>query len=244
MRFPALTTVLSLAALALPAAAQTLQPDLEERYQAGQYLISLGPSSVNQYAGVDLRTGPGGAWIFDFCADFGAGQNDSTHYDVSSGFGSLTVAQSDDISALLFNTLPVFDGMVRTAISDSGGDWPDTSYSGYNELLAYAAGMQLALWEIIHDPASGNLDTGNFTVDTVVDPAVALGRSNAENFLASIAGGWTYQPGFNFQYAKPVDAGNQPVANGQDRLWVVVPEPSSALLGAFGLLSLLRRRRA
>jgi len=48
----------------------------------------------------------------------------------------------------------------------------------------------------------------------------------------------------NFQYAKPVDAGNQPVPNGQDRLWVVVPEPSSALLGAFGLLALLRRRRA
>lgn len=244
MRFPAITTVLSLAALALPAAAQTLQPGLEQRYEAGQYLISLGPSTVNQYAGIDLRTGPGGAWIFDFCADFGAGQNNSTHYDVSPGFGSLTLAQSDDIPALLFNTLPVFDGMVRTAISDSGGDWPDASYSGYNELLAYAAGMQLALWEIIHDPASGTLDTGNFSVDAVADPDVALGCSNAESFLANIAGGWTYQPGFNFQYAKPVDAGNQPVPNGQDRLWVVVPEPSSALLGAVGLLVLLRRRRA
>ncbi|MEK7952733.1 hypothetical protein [Luteolibacter soli] len=244
MRFPTLTTVLSFAALALPALAQTLQPDLEQRYESGQYLITLGASSVNQYAGADLRTGPGGAWIFDFCADFGAGFNESTHYDVSSGFGSLTLAQSDDISALLYNTLPVFDGMVRDAISASGGDWPDAGYGGYNDLLAYSAGMQLALWEIIHDPASGNLDSGNFSVDTVADPDIALGRSNAETFLAGVAGGWTYQPGFTFQYAKPVDAGNDPVPNGQDRLWVVVPEPSSALLGAFGLLALLRRRRA
>ena len=75
----------------------------------------------------------------------------------------------------------------------------------------------------------------------MADPDVALGRSNAQTFLAGIAGGWTYQPGFNFQYAKPVDAENEP---GQDRLWVVVPEPSSALLGTVGLLALLRRRRA
>ena len=244
MRFPALTTVLSLAALALPAASQTLQPDLEQRYQAGQYLISLGPSTVNQYAGVDLRNGPGSAWIFDFCADFSAGVNNSTHYDVSAGFGSLTLDQTEDISALLFNTLPVFDGMVRTAIDQSGGNWPNSGYSGYGDLLAYAAGMQLALWEIIHDPASGDLASGNFSVDTVPDPDIALGRSDAETFLAGIAGGWTYQPGFTFQYAKPVDAGNQPVPNGQDRLWVVIPEPSSALLGGFSLLSLLRRRRA
>jgi len=244
MRFPALTSVLSLAALAMPAAGQTLQPDLEQRYATGQYLITLGPSTVNQFAGVDLRNGPGNAWIFDFCGDFSAGVNNSTHYDVSAGFGSLSLQQSDDISALLFNTLPVFDGMVRTAIDQSGGDWPDPGYSGYNELLAYAAGMQLALWEIVHDPASGNLSSGNFSVDTVAVPDIALGRSEAETFLAGIAGGWTYQPGFTFQYAKPVDAGNQPVPNGQDRLWVVIPEPSSALLGAAGLLSLLRRRRA
>ena len=159
-------------------------------------------------------------------------------------FGSLTLDQTEDISALLFNTLPVFDGMVRTAIDQSGGNWPDSGYSGYGDLLAYAAGMQLALWEIIHDPASGDLASGDFSVDTVPDPDIALGRSDAETFLAGIAGGWTYQPGFTFQYAKPVDAGNQPVPNGQDRLWVVIPEPSSALLGGLSLLSLLRRRRA
>lgn len=244
MQLPAFKTALFLAALALPAAAQTLQPDLEQRYESGQYLITLAASSVNQHAGVDLRNGPGDAWIFDFCADFSAGLNNSTHYDVSSGFGSLTLDQADDISALLDNTLPVFDGMVRDAIDASGNDWPDGSYSGYNALRAYAAGMQLALWEIIHDPASGDLDTGNFSVGSVVDPDVALGRSNAQTFLDGVSGGWTYQPGFTFQYAKPVDAGNQPVPNGQDRLWVAVPEPSSALLGAFGLLALLRRRRA
>ncbi|MCW1923342.1 hypothetical protein OKA05_12325 [Luteolibacter arcticus] len=244
MQFPTLQTVLFFAALALPAAAQTLQPALEQRYESGQYLITLGASTVNQHAGIDLRNGPGNAWIFDFCADFSAGVNNSSHYNVSAGFGSLTLDQADDLSALLYNTLPVFDGMVRDAITASGDDWPDVGYSGYNDLLAYAAGMQLALWEIIHDPASGDLDSGNFSVDTVADPDVALGRSNADAFLDGIAGGWTSQPGFTFEYARPTDAGGTPVPNGQDRLWVVIPEPSSALLGAFGLLFLLRRRRA
>jgi len=244
MRIPALQAVLPLAALALPAAAQTLQPELEQRYATGQYLITLGVTSENQNAGIDLRKGSGDAWIFDFCSDFAGQVNNSSHYDVSAGFGTLTVGQAGEISTLLFNTLPVFDGMVRTAISASGDDWPDSSYSGYNELLAYAAGMQLALWEIIHDPASGNLDSGNFSVGSVIDPDVALGRSYAETFLAGIAGGWTYQPGFVFEYAKPVDGENVPVPNGQDRLWAVIPEPSSALMGAFGFLALLRRRRA
>jgi hypothetical protein len=242
MKLAAFKSVLC-AALALPATAQTLQPDLEQRYQSGQYLITLGETADNQSAGVSLRDGPGDEWIFDFCADFGAGFNESTHYDVSSGFGSLTLDQADDISALLYHTLPAFNGMVQAAVDDVG-DWPDSNYSGYNALLAYAAGMQLALWEIIHDPSSGNLDTGNFSVGTVVDPNIALGRSHAQTFLDGIAGGWTSQPGFTFEYAKPLDLNGEPASNGQDRLWVVVPEPSSALLGTFGLLALLLRRRA
>lgn len=240
MKLPSLKTAL-FAALALPAAAQTLQPELEQRYQSGQYAITLSGSPADQYSGVDLRQGPGDTWIFDFCADFSAGFNESEYYDVSTGFGGLTFDQSEAISALLYNTLPVFNGMVREAISLSGDDWPDSSYAGYNDLLSYAAGMQLALWEIIHDPTSGDLDTGLFSVGAVADPDIAVGRSNAQAFLDGVAGGWTYQPGFTFQYARPIDSGDE---RGQDRLWVAVPEPSSVLLGAFGMIALLRRRRA
>ncbi|MCW1886922.1 PEP-CTERM sorting domain-containing protein [Luteolibacter flavescens] len=232
------------AALSLPAAAQTLQPDIEQRYQTRNYLISRGNEVTMQDSGTDLRTGPAGSWIFDFCADFDAGNNESTLYNVSSGFGGLTVAQSNDISALLYNTLPTFDAMVREGISQSGMDWPTESYSGYNDLLAYGAGLQLALWEIIHDSASRKIGTGNFSVADPSDSVAAAGRANAQAFLDGVAGGWTYAPGFTFQYARPVDGNGVGVPNGQDRLWVVIPEPSTALLGAFGALCLLRRRRA
>jgi hypothetical protein len=251
MKLPARILILC-ACGQLPLAAQSVPPGdrtLENAFFASdvQFLYDPGPTLQPQLAGFNLQTitGFGPGYVYDFCADFFTGDNSGATYDVSSGFG--TLPGQSDIQALFSNALPGFRGLLQDYIDLNGGDWSynPTYASEYDELQGYAAGMQIALWEIIHEQSDDlSIDDegatpGSFRVDVSAAPntRAALADDFAETFLANVrTGTWTNQGGISYHFA---DGGSD-----QDRLWMVVPEPSSALLGAFGFLVLLRRRRA
>jgi hypothetical protein len=253
MRIPALKAVLLSAALALPAAAQNVPPGdriLENAFYATDipFLYDPGPVAQPQLAGFNLQTvnGFGSGYVYDFCADFFTGADNGATYQVTSGFNGLAPYESE-IRALFSNALPGFNSLLNQYIALNGGDWAyNATYAAqYDQLQGYAAGMQIALWEIIHEQTSDlsidddGLLAGSFRIDVSNPPNARadLGDNRAEEFLTNIrTGTWTDQGSISYYFA---DGGSD-----QDRLWMVVPEPSTALLGAFGLLALLRRRRA
>ena len=269
MKFP-LRPLLLPAAFVLfgnPGAAQTIAPTdrfLETAFYAEQihFLYNPGPTLQEQQAGLNIQTvtGFGPGYVYDFCADFFTGVDTNSTYAVTPGLGGLGSTQQAEVQILFSNALPVFNGMLDDYIAERGS-WSEPMtpeeinlyQPSYEELLGYAGGMQIALWEIIHE-TSGQLSVdnmsgseGNFFVDMFGSPNYpgTVAGYYAEQFLFNIrttTNPWTDQGGFNYHYADPTGPTGP---NEQDRIWVtVVPEPSGALLGAVGFLLLLRRRRA
>lgn len=171
--------------------------------------------------------------VFDVCVQMFVGPTGNSTYNVASGFGGLSADQANAARTLFSNTLGDFV-IARNSLS------PDAD--------AIGAAIQIAFWEIVEDSVAlsqlslddlgafpGDLSIIGFTggyAGTTAD-AVAL----AEGYLSNIrTSTWTDQGGYNYYYAS---AGTE-----QDRLWIApIPEPSSALLGLFGGLLLVRRRR-
>ena len=257
MKHPLLATAVLGMALALPAAAQTITPgNPDNSFYAEDIPFLVGGDPVQpQLAGLNVRTIPGygPGYVYDFCADFLTGANNLSAFNVTPGFGgSLGSGQQDQIEALFSHALPTFVQMLDSYIIANGGDWAEETDGAlglqFNALVGYAGGMQVALWEIIHD-TSGDLSidsegalAGNFRVEPLAadpaNPRAESARENAETFLENIRDGvWVDIGGINYYYANPQEESDQ------DRLWVTVPEPSTALLGALGLLAVLRRRR-
>ncbi len=248
--------LLAIAALALPAAGQSVPPGdrtLENAFGTPgfQFLYGPVPNIQPQLADFNLQTinGFGPGYVYDFCADFFTGDEDAATFGVTEGFGVISSKEAQ-VRALFTNALPVFNTMLDDYIALNGGDWAENAAfaAEFDDLQAYGAGMQIALWEIIHEQTAElsqlsindeGAFPGSFRVDVSApsNTRADLGEDFAEQFLTSIrTGTWTNQGGVNFYYAEGGDD--------QDRLWMVVPEPSSALLGGIGLLALLRRRRA
>jgi hypothetical protein len=256
MKHPLLATALLGLALVLPGAAQTITPgNPDNSFYAEEipFLVNSDPV-LSQLAGLNVRTVPGygPGYVYDFCADFLTGADDLATFNVSPGLGGgLGSGQQDEIEALFSHALPTFVEMLNSYILANGGDWAEQTDGPlgeqFNALVGYAGGMQVALWEIIHE-TSGDLSIdsegsmeGNFRVEPVnpANPRAEIARENAETFLLNIRDGvWVDTGGINYYYADPLGEDQQ------DRLWVTVPEPSSALLGALGLLAVIRRRRA
>ena len=255
MKIPLLSCVVLAASLLHSANAQVVvdeNTEFKNAFYAPGIPFLRGPSATlqPQLAGFNLleKDGYGTGYIYDFCANFDEGTAENWTYDtVTPGMGIL--GRQDEIGALFSNALPEFDEMLADYIGDTG-DWAlvPGHEAAYDQLQAYAAGMQIALWELIHeDAATLSIDDtsgidGNFRID--MDGAVPGSQADAadfyaEQFLANIrstTNPWTNQGGYTYYFA---DA----PAGEQDRLWVAVPEPSTTLLGAFGFLLLLRRRR-
>lgn len=258
MKHPLLATALLGMTLALPCAAQTITPgNPDNSFYAEDipFLVDSDPTQL-QLAGLNVRTisGYGPGYVYDFCADFLTGADNLSSFNVTPGFGGgLGSGQQDQIEALFSHSLPEFIELLDAYILANGGDWAEQTTGPlgdqFNALVGYAGGMQVALWEIIHE-TSGDLSIdsegameGDFRVEPVpgdpANPRAEIARANAETFLANIRNGvWTDTGGITYYYANPEDEADQ------DRLWMTVPEPSSALLGALGLLALMRRRRA
>ena len=261
MKHPLLSLAFSLlvfGTLAHPAAAQTIEnvdPGVPDNsfYADLPFETTIG-GDLEQRAGFNYRTveGFGPGRVYDFCADYYVGTAyQGLIYNVETGLGSnFGASQNEAIGALFSNSITGFDNLLNQYLAANGGSWDynDELSDQYDALQGYAAGMQIALWEIIHDGTDNGLsivqgpDGGDFRVDDIPtgsDPRAEAGYAKAEEFLANIRNStWTNTGGVNFYYAVPTTPGEQ------DRLWVtVVPEPSSALLGAAGLLLVLRRRR-
>jgi hypothetical protein len=248
----------------LPLAAQTVPPEDRELLNAfdaglptdtgGQIEFLTDPDnngsfdSTPQSAGFRYQSVAGFGTVYDFCTDFFAGETDPITYTVSSGLGGISAGKQDQIRALFSNALPGFDSLLADYIDLNGGDWAyNATYDAeFSDLVGYAGGMEAALWEIIHEQVSTlGIDVSDPGVfEATADGAFPNSRANlaidyANEFLDQIQGPaplWTDQGGYNYHFA---DGGPN-----QDRIWVsAVPEPSSALLGATGLLALLRRRR-
>jgi hypothetical protein len=253
MKHPLLFTALLGMAL-LPCAAQTItpgNPDNSFYTEDVPFLVGSDPTQP-QLAGLNLRTIPGygPGYVYDFCADFLTGANNLSAFNVSSGLGSgLGSGQQDQVRALFSHTLPTFIEMLDAYIAANGNDWSEQTEGElglqFNALVGYAGGMQVALWEIIHE-TSGDLSIdsegalpGTFRVEPALsDPRITSARDNAESFLENIRdGSWIDVGGITYFYANPENEADQ------DRIWMTVPEPSAALLGGLGLLAGLRRRR-
>ncbi|WP_035606980.1 hypothetical protein [Haloferula sp. BvORR071] len=250
----------TLAALALiacvaPASSQII-PENSFYAEDIPFIYDSNPEPVHQpqLAGLNLLNMPfhESGYVFDFCADFLNGNGELNDYNMSSGFGSLSSTQESEIRALMSNSLPTFVELLNAYIIANGGDWGENTGAlagDFNEVVGYAAGMQIALWEIVHEQSgqiSINTDgpiAGSFGVETIPaappNPRGEIGRANAEDFLTAIRGGtWSDIGGIGYYYVNPVSPAEQ------DRLWLTqVPEPSAALLGVLGLLTVFRRRR-
>jgi hypothetical protein len=144
----------------------------------------------------------------------------------SSGWSA---SQIDQIEALYSNALILF-------INELGD---------YDTARPFGAAIQLAIWEIAEE-TSGSLDlsSGNFNIaGSDADAATLQAVSLASQWITNIQNStWTDQGGISYFYA---DGGGE-----QSRLWATVggattiPEPSTAILGMFGgLFFMLRRRR-
>lgn len=244
----------ALAITVLPVCAQSVPPGdrtLENAFFASdiQFLHGPGPILDPQLAGFNLQTvsGFGPGYVYDFCADFFTGNNDSSTFQVSSGFGGLDSGRQDDVRALFSNALPAFNGLLAEYIALNGGDWAyNAAFANeYDDLQGYAAGMQIALWEIIHEQTAdlsiegGGATPGSFRIDASPPPNVraGLGANYAEQFLTDIGSGSWMNDGRVVYYFADAPEGEQ------DRLWMTIPEPSAAVLGTLGFLCLLRRRR-
>ncbi|WP_193212481.1 MYXO-CTERM sorting domain-containing protein [Luteolibacter marinus] len=213
------------------------------------FLHGPGPTLQPQLAGFNLQTvnGFGSTYVYDFCADFFTGNNDDASFLVSPGLGGLGSSRQAEMRALFSHALPAFNALLDDYIVLNGGDWAYNAIyaSEYDELQGYAAGMQIALWELIHEQTAdlsiddnGSTD-GSFRidVDAVPDTRAALGAAYAEQFLANIGTStWTDQGRVVYYFANAPDGE-------QDRLWMTIPEPSAALLGVLGFAALFRRRR-
>lgn len=187
--------------------------------------------------------------VYDFCADFTEGEDTGATYLVSPGFNGLESGQQSSIRFLFSHALPEFNGLFDAYLDANGGssDYNPALASQYDALQGYAGGLQVALWEIIHEQVAtlsvlDTLDpTGVFKVDADHNtPGRAqLAIDNAQTFLTNIqdGGDWNSDAGgLNYYYA---NGGSH-----QDRLWIsIIPEPSTALLGGLGAVFLLRRRR-
>lgn len=260
MKHPLLRPVLAactLLACTPPASAQSVVPEMSFYAEDIPFLYDDDPEPTQQLqlAGVNLLDMPfhESGYVFEFCADFFNGNGQLNGYNMSAGFGSLSSSQQLEIRALMSHTLPTFIDLMNAYIILNGGDWAENTTdlaAEFNDLTGYAAGMQIALWEIIHEQSSDrSIDTGgpisgSFAVEPVPgappNPRAENGRGYAEQFLTAVrTGTWTDAGGIGYYYVDPV------ATEEQDLFWVtVVPEPSSCLLGAVGLLAALRRRRA
>jgi len=272
MRFPLLKIALatSLAAMASPLAAQniTIAPGdriLENAFNAEEIQFYhdsvILPNPQQQQAGMNIQTisGFNSGFVYDFCADFYMGTDvASTSYNYTSGLsaGISDPIRRSQIEVLISNTLPEFNSLLQDYIADTGSwNQPMTPediaayQTAYDNLLAYAGGIQIALWEIIHeDSANRSVNSdGSIAGDFYVgmgDAGTAPGNlagTRAEEFLTNIrstTNPWTNQGGWYIYFADAVEADQQ------DRIWITsVPEPSATLLGALGFLMILRRRR-
>jgi hypothetical protein len=202
-----------------------------------------GPIAQTQTSGLNILNVPGYGEVYDFCSQYFVGRNETVDYNVTSGLGSLTATQKANVSALLSNALPEFNSMLATYISHVGaGEW-DADPVQRAHLNAYAAGIQMAIWELVSDttPELDNSKPGKgiFATDlnAGASDTVKEGEYDGVSFVNNVKNGvWVDKGGMIYYYA---DSDTQ-----QDRIWAqVVPEPSAALLGVLSFGFLLRRRR-
>lgn len=206
-------------------------------------------NSTLQQAGFRYQSVVGFGNIYDFCADFTLPESDTVTYSVADlSTSALNSTQQDQIRNLFSNAISGFNTRFNNYLAlNEGSSAYNAAYdSEYSDVQGYAGGMQVALWEIIHEQVSTlSLEVGDDGVFEATSEAgspnsrASLALDYGNQFLDSIQGiggtTWTEQSGYSFYYA---DGG---VSN-QPRIWVV-PEPATMLLGSFGLLFLIRRRR-
>jgi len=116
------------------------------------------------------------------------------------------------------------------------------------------ASNTISLYLGVTSIANGNVFTGGFFTDNDVDFLASISAATFQYFLSD-AGGATVYNGANYTLysgslsfiastvAVPTAAFASGTVNGYVTQFNVVPEPSTALLGAIGLVALLRRRR-
>ncbi|MDB6077465.1 MAG: hypothetical protein JWO82_1212 [Akkermansiaceae bacterium] len=203
------------------------------------------PFPETQTSGLNLLNTPSNGQVYDFCSQFYVGRNETNTYNVTNGLNGFTSTEQANVQALLSNVLPAFQTMLSNYIAQVGqGNWDGNPTERAN-LNAYAAGIQMAIWELV-DETNNTLELdnsksgkGTFAVDLTAPASanVLEGENYGVQFVNNVKNGtWVDRGGIVYYTADSAAV--------QDRIWAqVVPETSSSLLGLVGAGLLLRRRR-
>lgn len=219
----------------------------------GTILVSTGSLVINRAVAsnnvtVDSSLGGSGTMVNAIIGGFGS-------VNPGNSPGILTAAATDPTGGLDYNFELGATGSVPL-YSNAAASVNDvlrlTSATPFTAGLT--ASNIISLYLGVTSLTGGDVFTGGFFTDNDVDFLASIDNATFQYFLSDVGGATPYNGANYTQYTGPllfdVSTVAVPTANfaggtvdGYVSMFTVVPEPHTALLGAIGLIALLRRRR-